>query len=151
MGSKLFKIHSLNASQLIVFKGDKEKLESALQDTFIEDESREIQINETADTRHEDIAIIGLSGKYPMAEDLPEFWENLKSGKDCITEIPPDRWNMDDFFSEDRDMKGKSYSKWGGFISGADQFDPLFFHISQGKQNLWIPRKGSFRNGQTLF
>ncbi|MCR4365695.1 SDR family NAD(P)-dependent oxidoreductase [Bacillus amyloliquefaciens] len=135
---------SLNASQLIVFEGDKEKLESALQDTFIEDESREIQINETADTRHEDIAIIGLSGKYPMAEDLPEFWENLKSGKDCITEIPPDRWNMDDFFSEDRDMKGKSYSKWGGFISGADQFDPLFFHISPREAELMDPQERLF-------
>nr|WP_239587294.1 SDR family NAD(P)-dependent oxidoreductase [Bacillus velezensis] len=135
---------SLNASQLIVFEGDKEKLESALQDTFIEDKSREIQINETADIRHQDIAIIGLSGKYPMAEDLPEFWENLKSGKDCITEIPPDRWNMDDFFSEDRDMKGKSYSKWGGFISGADQFDPLFFHISPREAELMDPQERLF-------
>ncbi|QCT29649.1 SDR family NAD(P)-dependent oxidoreductase [Bacillus velezensis] len=135
---------SLNASQLIVFEGDKEKLESALQDTFIEDENCEIQINEKADTRHEDIAIIGLSGKYPMAEDLPEFWENLKSGKDCITEIPPDRWNMDDFFSEDRDMKGKSYSKWGGFISGADQFDPLFFHISPREAELMDPQERLF-------
>lgn len=135
---------SLNTSQLIVFEGDKEKLKSALQDTFMEDESREIQINETADTRHEDIAIIGLSGKYPMAEDLPEFWENLKSGKDCITEIPPDRWNMDDFFSEDRDMKGKSYSKWGGFISGADQFDPLFFHISPREAELMDPQERLF-------
>ncbi|WBL40655.1 SDR family NAD(P)-dependent oxidoreductase [Bacillus velezensis] len=135
---------SMNASQLIVFEGDKEKLESALQDTFKEDESREIQINETADTRHQDIAIIGLSGKYPMAEDLPEFWENLKSGKDCITEIPPDRWNIDDFFSEDRDMKGKSYSKWGGFISGADQFDPLFFHISPREAELMDPQERLF-------
>ncbi|MDR7907394.1 type I polyketide synthase [Bacillus velezensis] len=135
---------SLNTSQLIVFEGDKEKLKSALQDTFKEDESREIQINETADTRHEDIAIIGLSGKYPMAEDLPEFWENLKNGKDCITEIPPDRWNMDDFFSEDRDMKGKSYSKWGGFISGADQFDPLFFHISPREAELMDPQERLF-------
>ncbi|MEL4010204.1 type I polyketide synthase [Bacillus velezensis] len=135
---------SLNASQLIVFEGDKEKLKSALQDTFMEDENREIQINETADTRHEDIAIIGLSGKYPMAEDLPEFWENLKNGKDCITEIPPDRWNMDDFFSEDRDMKGKSYSKWGGFISGADQFDPLFFHISPREAELMDPQERLF-------
>nr|WP_280146515.1 type I polyketide synthase [Bacillus velezensis]MDH3122106.1 type I polyketide synthase [Bacillus velezensis] len=135
---------SLNASQLIVFEGDKEKLESALQDTFIEDESHEIQINEKADTRHGDIAIIGLSGKYPMAEDLSQFWENLKSGKDCITEIPPDRWNMDDFFSEDRDMKGKSYSKWGGFISGADQFDPLFFHISPREAELMDPQERLF-------
>ncbi|ERH59378.1 MULTISPECIES: type I polyketide synthase [Bacillus amyloliquefaciens group] len=135
---------SLNASQLIVFEGDKEKLESALQDTFIEDENCEIQINEKADTRHEDIAIIGLSGKYPMAEDLSQFWDNLKSGKDCITEIPPDRWNMDDFFSEDRDMKGKSYSKWGGFISGADQFDPLFFHISPREAELMDPQERLF-------
>ncbi len=36
----------------------------------------------------EEIAIIGLAGKYPQADHIGEFWSNLKNGKDCITEIP---------------------------------------------------------------
>ena len=36
---------------------------------------------------NQDIAIIGMSGRYPMANNLAEFWGNLREGKDCITEI----------------------------------------------------------------
>ena len=83
--------------------------------------------------KREPIAIIGVSGRYPQAANLNEFWENLKSGKDCITEIPEDRWSIDNFYSSERtvaDAQGKSYSKWGGFINDASYFDPLFFSIS---------------------
>jgi polyketide synthase PksJ len=31
------------------------------------------------------IAVIGLTGRYPAARNLEQFWENLKAGKDCIT------------------------------------------------------------------
>lgn len=41
----------------------------------------------------EAIAIVGISGRYPMAENLQEFWANLQVGRDCITEIPPARWD----------------------------------------------------------
>src|SRR5260370_42382796 len=37
----------------------------------------------------EPIAIIGMSGRFPMAKDVDELWENLRSGRDCISEIPP--------------------------------------------------------------
>ncbi|WP_438432128.1 SDR family NAD(P)-dependent oxidoreductase [Gorillibacterium sp. sgz500922] len=78
----------------------------------------------------QDIAIIGVSGRYPMAADLNEFWENLKSGRDCITEIPRERWAFEDYFDPDKNARGKSYGKWGGFLDGIDRFDPLFFNIS---------------------
>jgi bacillaene biosynthesis, polyketide synthase / nonribosomal peptide synthetase PksN/BaeN len=77
-----------------------------------------------------DIAIIGVSGRYPQANNLDEYWENLKTGKDGITEIPPERWDYRLYFDPQKDKIGKSYSKWGGFIDGVDQFDPLFFNIS---------------------
>src|SRR5205823_8722557 len=78
----------------------------------------------------EDIAIIGMSGRYPQAKDLEAFWENLKAGIDCITTIPQDRWDYEKYFDADKDKAGKSYSKWGGFIEDVDKFDPLFFNIS---------------------
>jgi 3-oxoacyl-(acyl-carrier-protein) synthase/acyl carrier protein len=80
----------------------------------------------------EPIAIIGMSGRFPQADSLGEYWENLKSGKDCITEIPPVRWPVEDFYHPDPKeavAQGKSYSKWGGFLDGFAQFDPLFFNI----------------------
>ncbi len=68
----------------------------------------------------ENIAIIGLSGKYPNASNMYEFWEVLKNGVDCITEIPKSRWDHSQYFDPDLKKKGKTYTKWGGFIDGVD-------------------------------
>ena len=81
-------------------------------------------------TSHQPIAIIGLSGRYPEATNIGQFWENLKAGKDCIKEVPKERWDWREFYSEDRTKSGHHYSKWGGFIEGVDEFDPRFFNIS---------------------
>ncbi|MGH9348926.1 MAG: amino acid adenylation domain-containing protein, partial [Vicinamibacterales bacterium] len=81
----------------------------------------------------EPIAIIGLAGRYPMARTIEELWDHLKHGRDCVTEIPEDRWPLDGFFLADKHAAvsaGMSYSKWGGFIPGFAEFDPLFFNIS---------------------
>jgi acyl transferase domain-containing protein len=81
----------------------------------------------------EGIAIIGLSGRYPQANNIQEYWENLKDGKDCISEIPSERWSLIDFYEPDVEKaveEGKSYSKWGGFIERFKNFDSLFFNIS---------------------
>lgn len=78
----------------------------------------------------EPIAIIGMSGRYPMARDLDEFWENLASGRHCISEIPPERWDWRQDFDPDGRGERASYTRWGGFLADADRFDPLFFRIS---------------------
>lgn len=76
------------------------------------------------------IAIIGIAGKYPKAEDIEQFWINISQGMDCIDEIPQNRWDYKKYYDSDKKKKGKSYSKWGGFIDGVDEFEPLFFGIS---------------------
>ena len=86
---------------------------------------------------NEEIAIIGLSGKYPMADDLDSLWENLKDGRDCITEIPKERWEYEKYFDPAKNKKGKTNSKWGGFINDVGSFDPLFFNITPGEAE-WI-------------
>src|SRR5499427_273981 len=91
-----------------------------------------------------DIAIIGLAGRYPEARDLAEFWTNVRDGKDCIREIPKARWDHDVYFDEDRGKPGKTYSKWGGFIDGVDEFDPLFFGISPREAETMDPQERLF-------
>ncbi|MCG8569833.1 MAG: type I polyketide synthase, partial [Spirochaetes bacterium] len=91
-----------------------------------------------------DIAVIGLAGKYPEADDINQFWENLKQGKDSVSEIPPDRWDHRLYFDEEKGKKGKAYSKWGGFINDVDKFDPLFFNISPREAELMDPQERLF-------
>ncbi|HET8797348.1 MAG TPA: SDR family NAD(P)-dependent oxidoreductase, partial [Thermoanaerobaculia bacterium] len=90
------------------------------------------------------IAIIGLSGRYPEAPDIEAYWDNLRNGRDCITEVPKERWDWREYFSENRGEQGHHYSKWGGFISGVDEFDPLFFNISPVDAEMIDPQERLF-------
>ena len=92
----------------------------------------------------QDVAIIGLSGRYPEAENVNEFWENLKTGKNCIREIPKDRWDWREFFDDEKGKSGKIYSKWGGFLKEVDKFDPLFFKISPREAEQMDPQERLF-------
>ena len=94
-----------------------------------------------------DIAIIGLSGRYPQASNVEQYWENLKAGKNCIVEIPPERWSLEGFYCEDPEQAistGRSYCKWGGFVNGFAEFDPLFFNISPREAEGMDPQERLF-------
>ncbi|WPQ61778.1 SDR family NAD(P)-dependent oxidoreductase [Chitinophaga sancti] len=101
---------------------------------------------------HQDIAVIAVTGQYPQAADINAFWDNLKAGKDCITEVPKERWDHSEYYDPKRNQPGKTYSKWGGFIDGVDQFDPLFFNISPREAEMMDPQERLFmQNVWTLF
>ncbi|MDI2590643.1 SDR family NAD(P)-dependent oxidoreductase [Pseudomonas sp. 681] len=78
----------------------------------------------------QEIAIIGLAGRYPGARNMDEFWQCLANGQDMIREIPAERWDHQRFYDPTRNTIGKTYCKHGGFIDDVDKFDPLFFGIS---------------------
>jgi len=76
-----------------------------------------------------------------MAKDINEFWRNLVEGKDCITEIPKDRWDWQEYYGDPAKEANKTNIKWGGFIEGVDEFDPLFFGISPREAELMDPQQ----------
>ena len=104
----------------------------------------EMEASESQDSHTQDVAIIGLSGRYPQAENMDEFWGNLKAGKNCISEIPRDRWDWRQYFDEEKGKPGKIYTKWGGFLKDVDQFDPIFFHISPREAKQMDPQERLF-------
>ena len=97
--------------------------------------TRIIPINESEKSSR-DIAIIGLSGIFPMANNIDEFWENLKAGRDCITEIPKERWDYQQY--------PEMYCKWGGFLDDFDKFDAQFFNISPNTARSMDPQARLF-------
>jgi acyl transferase domain-containing protein len=76
------------------------------------------------------IAIIGVSCRFPKANNLEEFWQLLHHGTDGITEVPKSRWDVDSLYSPELGEKGKMNTRWGGFIAEVDKFDTEFFQIS---------------------
>ena len=91
-----------------------------------------------------DIAIIGMSARFPGADNLAQYWQNICEGKDLITEIPEERWHIGPYFDPIPDTPNKSYSKWGGFLKDVDKFDPLFFGISPREAEVMDPQQRIF-------
>jgi acyl transferase domain-containing protein/acyl-CoA synthetase (AMP-forming)/AMP-acid ligase II/acyl carrier protein len=93
---------------------------------------------ETADTQPaspqfnstDAIAIIGLGCRFPGAHNPDEFWQLLHDGLDAISEVPSNRWDLQKFYHPDRAVSGKMNTRWGGFITDIEMFDPHFFGIS---------------------
>lgn len=79
----------------------------------------------------EPIAIVGAACRLPGGvNDLDAFWRMLCDGIDGVVPVPPQRWDADRLFDKDPAAAGKIASRWGGFISGADEFDADYFGIS---------------------
>ncbi|WP_298741338.1 type I polyketide synthase [uncultured Chitinophaga sp.] len=75
-----------------------------------------------------DVAIVGMACIYPGARNIEEYWRNIILGKDCVTEVPDERWNKSLYYDPASTNGEKTPSKWGGFIPRID-FDPLTFGI----------------------
>lgn len=86
-------------------------------------------INKTG--RREGIAIIGIGCRFPGGVNNAEsFWSLLTEGRDAVSDVPADRWNVERFYDSEAGLAGKTIAKRGGFVEGIDQFDPQFFGIS---------------------
>lgn len=107
------------------------------------DRLNQLQSNTEKDAVVESVAVIGIGGVYPQANSMKEFWSNLVDGRDCITTIPDDRWDMEHLYSEHK-QPGKIYARWGGFVKDVDKFDPLFFGISPRDAAIMDPQERLF-------
>jgi len=87
--------------------------------------------------RTQDIAIVGMSGRYPKAKNPGELWQNLAQSRDCIEDIPADRY-------ERRLQHGSIERYRGGFIEDIDKFDSLFFNISPREAEMLDPQERLF-------
>lgn len=84
-----------------------------------------------------DVAIVGLAGRYPKAKSWRELWDNLKQGRDCISDMPEDRF--------DKRLKTAFSRRYrGGFIDDIDKFDATFFNISPLEAELLDPQERLF-------
>ncbi len=91
--------------------------------------------------RSEPIAIIGMGCRVPGAANPESFWQLLHNGVDAISEVPSDRWDGDAFYNPDPEAIGKIATRWGGFLSAIDQFDPAFFGISPREATAMDPQQ----------
>ncbi|MBT2384962.1 type I polyketide synthase [Streptomyces sp. ISL-11] len=77
-----------------------------------------------------EIAVLGMSGRFPGAGSVGELWGLLMEGRDGISTAPPERGWMHDLYDPVPGAPGKLPTVRGGFLAGLDRFDPGFFDIS---------------------
>ncbi|MCU1245529.1 MAG: hypothetical protein JWN02_1439, partial [Acidobacteria bacterium] len=103
-----------------------------------------IAADTSAPLRPSPIAVIGMAGQFPQAENLDQFWENIAQGKNCITPVPPKRWDVNAYYQRGEPLAGKTNSQWAGSVDGYDLFDPLFFNISPTEAESMDPQQRLF-------
>jgi acyl transferase domain-containing protein/acyl carrier protein len=89
-----------------------------------------------------DIAIVGLSGRFPGAEDADAFWRNLCDGIESISNFTDDEMiasGIDPIL-----LQNPNYVRASGVISGYDHFDAFFFGYSPGEAETMDPQHRLF-------
>ena len=85
-------------------------------------------------------AIVGYAARLPGAGDAGEYWELLSAGRDAISEVPADRWDVDAFFDPDPAAPGKVVTRRAGFVDDATGFDAPFFGMSTREVQMMDPQ-----------
>lgn len=94
---------------------------------------------------HNDIAIIGIAGKLPLAKTIDEYWKNVRDGADAITSFPKSRSkDITNYLRAIGTPEEEIQYTQSGFLENVDTFDHRFFRMSKKEASLMDPPQRMF-------
>ena len=97
----------------------------------IDDLTARLEVAEKADT--EPIAVVGIGCRLPGGvNNADEYWKLLQDGASGVIRVPQERWDADEYYSDDYTVPGTICNHEGGFLTSwqPDEFDAEFFSIA---------------------
>lgn len=92
--------------------------------------TRDSATDPTKTAKGSDIAIIGMSGRFPESDSLNSFWDLLYKGLDVHREVPESRWSLDAHVDLTGKRKNTSKVPYGCWVNNPGLFDARFFNMS---------------------
>ncbi|KAK5849930.1 hypothetical protein PBY51_014227 [Eleginops maclovinus] len=89
----------------------------------------------------DDIAVIGIGCNFPGGEGLDNFWRVLLEGKNCVVDIPPERFDTTLWYDADESKPGKTQTTKAALIEGFNEFDHRFFGITEAEADFMDPQQ----------
>ncbi|XP_077792942.1 phenolphthiocerol synthesis polyketide synthase type I Pks15/1-like [Podarcis muralis] len=89
----------------------------------------------------DEIAIVGIGCNFPGGEGIDNFWRVLVEGRNCVVEIPPERFETKSWYDPDSHKPGKTSTRHAAFTEEFNAFDNRLFGINDVEAERMDPQQ----------
>lgn len=101
----------------------------------------EEQLKSPRAPKQDPIAVVGMGCRFPGGADTPEkLWKLLAEGKNLVSDVPSDRWDIEQYYNAEPGKAGMMYTRKGYFLDDVRHFDRDFFNIPPAEAKAMDPQ-----------